>query len=72
MFLQQANPHTSSCGVGTPLTFQEEGPSELRGTGPKTGVPPASRVLGAASIIFGTAQQPPCPCTLPSIAKSCA
>lgn len=47
MFLQRANPHTYSCGVGTPLAFQEEGPSELRGAGPKTGIPPAVEVPGA-------------------------
>lgn len=47
LFLQRANPHTSSCGVGMLLAFQEEGPSELKGTGPKTGVPSSGGVPGA-------------------------
>lgn len=60
MFLQRANPHTYSCGVGTPLAFQEEGPSKLRGASPKTGIPPTVKVRGViaapgtASIMFGS------------------
>lgn len=80
LFLQRANPHTSSCGVGMALTFQEEGPSKLRGTGPKPGYVPAGGVLaaiaapGTVSIMFGTGMSnsvlPPRPDFL-SIGKPC-